>query len=213
MPDTRRRGDGLVRAIYSSTLAELAESSFEELSFEKIALRARTGKAALYRRWSTPADLVLAALTDPVAGFGETPPPRTGDLRADLMVLLGGLARVLDEPHGRALVQLITQRQRHPELFERVRDLVLRPRQELILAVLGEAVARGEARPEAVTARIAAVGPRLVLVGHLEAGPLPENEIAAIVDEVLRPLAGQVAKTMPVDECVVDNASRNAERD
>ncbi|WP_328615985.1 TetR/AcrR family transcriptional regulator [Amycolatopsis sp. NBC_00355] len=180
MPDTRRRGDDLLRAIYSSTLAELAEGSFEELSFEKIALRAHTGKAALYRRWSTPADLVLAALADPVAGFAETPPPRTGSLRGDLLVLLGGLARVLGEPHGRALVQLITQRRRHPELFERVRDLVLRPRQDLILDLLGE---RG-------TARLAAVGPRLVLVAHLESGPVPGTEIAAIVDEVLLPLVG-----------------------
>jgi AcrR family transcriptional regulator len=180
MPDTRRRGDDLVRAIYSSTLAELAESSFEELSFEKIALRAHTGKAALYRRWSTTAELVLAALTDPAAGFGETPPPRTGSLRGDLMVLLGGFARVLDEPHGRALVQLITQRQRHPALFDRVRDLVLRPRHELILELLGEAG----------TARLAAVGPRLVLVEHVESGSVSEAEVAAIVDEVLLPLVG-----------------------
>jgi AcrR family transcriptional regulator len=180
MSETRRRGDDLVRAIYASTLVELAGSSFEELSFEKIALRARTGKAALYRRWSSPADLVLAALADPVAGFAETPPPRTGSLRGDLLVLLGGLARVLDEPHGRALLQLITQRQRHPELFERVRDLVLRPRQDLILELLGEAG----------TALIAAVGPRLVLVQHIESGSVGEAEVAAIVDEVLLPLVG-----------------------
>ncbi|MEA5367056.1 TetR/AcrR family transcriptional regulator [Amycolatopsis sp., V23-08] len=180
MPDTRRRGDDLVRAIYSSALAELAESSFEELSFEKIALRARTGKAALYRRWSTTADLVLDALTDPAAGFGETRPPRTGSLRGDLMVLLGGFAWILDEPHGRALVQLITQRQRHPALFERVRELVFRPRQELIQELLGKAG----------TARLAAVGPRLVLVAHIESGPVSEAEVEAIVDEVLLPLVG-----------------------
>jgi AcrR family transcriptional regulator len=180
MPVTRRRGDALVRAVYSSTLAELAEAGFEELSFEKIALRARTGKAALYRRWSSPADLVLAALADPVAGFGETPPPHTGSLRGDLLVLLGGFARVLDEPHGRALVQLITQRQRHPALFDRVRDLVFRPRQDLILQLLGEAG----------TPRIAAVGPRLVLVGHIESGSVTEAEVEAIVDEVLLPLVG-----------------------
>ena len=188
MAETRRRGDALVRAIYETTLAELAETSFEELSFERIATRARTGKAALYRRWPSPEDLVLAALTDPVAGFGETPPPATGSLRADLLVLLGGLARVLDEPHGRALRPLLTQRARHPRLFTRIRELVLRPRQELIVELLAEAVARGEARPSAVTARLAAVGPRLVLVEHLEAGVVTEEEVEAIVDEVLLPL-------------------------
>jgi AcrR family transcriptional regulator len=188
MTETRRRGDALVRAILESALRELAETSFEELSFEKVAVRARTGKAALYRRWSTPADLVLAALTDPVAGFGATPPPGTGSLRGDLLTLLGGLARVLDEPHGRALLALITQRARHPELFARVRSLVLRPRQELILDLLAHAAERGEARPAAVTARIAAVGPRLVLVEHLEAGAVTVAEVTTIVDEVLLPL-------------------------
>jgi AcrR family transcriptional regulator len=188
MTETRRRGDALVRAILESTLAELAETSFEELSFEKVAARARTGKAALYRRWSTPEDLVLAALTNPVAGFGETAPPGTGSLRGDLLVLLEGLARVLDEPPGRALLPLITQRARHPKLFARIRALVLRPRQELILGLLADAAERGEARPAAVTARIAAVGPRLVLLEHVEAGVVTTTEVATIVDEVLLPL-------------------------
>jgi AcrR family transcriptional regulator len=188
MPETRRRGDALVRAIYETTLAELAETSFAELSFEKIAARARTGKAALYRRWPSPANLVLAALTDPVAGFGETPSPRTGSLRGDLLALLGGLARVLDEPHGRALRPLLTQRARHPELYDRIRALVLRPRQELITQLLADAVSRGEARPAAATARIAAVGPRLVLAEHMDAGTVTGAEVTAIVDEVLLPL-------------------------
>ena len=188
MTGTRRRGDALVAAILEATLAELAGTGFEDLSFEKVATRARTGKAALYRRWSTPEDLVLAALTDPVAGFAETPPPRIGTLRGDLLTLLGGLARVLDEPHGRALLPLVTQRARHPELFARVRALVLRPRQELILAVLAEAAECGEARPGAVTARFAAVGARLVFLEHVETGVVKPAEVAAIVDEVLLPL-------------------------
>ncbi|MEV6831116.1 TetR/AcrR family transcriptional regulator [Amycolatopsis sp. NPDC051102] len=188
MAETRRRGDALVRAILEATLAELAEASFEELTFEKVAARARTGKAALYRRWATPEDLVLAALTDPDAGFGEPRPPQTGTLRGDLLALLGGLARVLDEPLGRALRPLITQRARHPQLFARIRALVLRPRQELILGLLADAAERGEARPAAATARIAAVGPRLVLVEHVEAGTVTAAEVTAIVDEVLLPL-------------------------
>jgi hypothetical protein len=54
--------------------------------------------------------------------------------------------------------------------------------------VLAEAVSRGEARPSAVTARLAAVGPRLVLVEHIEAGVVAQAEVEAIVDEVLLPL-------------------------
>jgi len=117
----RRRGDALTGAIYRAVLDELARTSFEELSFDKIAPAAGTGKAALYRRWSTPAELVMAALNDPATGFGEVPaPPGTGTLRGDLIALLTGLAGSLGEPRGRALRPLIAQRRRHPGLFDEV---------------------------------------------------------------------------------------------
>ncbi|WP_436757739.1 TetR/AcrR family transcriptional regulator C-terminal ligand-binding domain-containing protein [Streptosporangium sp. V21-05] len=185
---TRRRGDALTRAIYLTTLTELAETSFEELGFDRIASRTGTGKASLYRRWATPAELVMDALTDPVSGFGEPAKPETGALRTDLLVLLRGLARALDEPHGRALRPLMTQRSRHPELYERVRALILRPRQELLLSLLRAAADRGEVRPAAVTDRVAAVGPRLVVAEQMDTGAVSAADVEAIVDEVLMPL-------------------------
>ncbi|WP_371783481.1 TetR-like C-terminal domain-containing protein [Streptosporangium subroseum] len=185
---TRRRGDALTRAIYLTTLIELAETSFEELSFDKIASRTGTGKASLYRRWTTPAELVLDALTDPVSGFGEPVKPETGALRTDLVALLHGLAQVLDEPHGRALRPLMTQRPRHPELYDRVRTLIVQPRQEIILGLLRAAADRGEVRPAAVTARVAAVGPRLVVAEQMDIGTVSAADVEAIVDEVLIPL-------------------------
>ncbi|MDR7277003.1 TetR/AcrR family transcriptional regulator [Catenuloplanes atrovinosus] len=192
---TRRRGDELTRAIYLATLAELAETSFDKLSFDRVAARAGTGKGGIYRRWASPADLVLAALTDPLCGFPDTPDPRTGSLRTDLLTLLRGFAHALDEPHGRALRPLMAQRARHPHLYERIRDLVFRPRQEMILGVLRTAVDRGEARPGAVTPRIAALGPRLVLASHMDAGPVPDTETTAIVDEILIPLIRPLSPT------------------
>src|SRR6187551_315250 len=68
-PATRRRGPALTEAIYLATLDELIRDGFADLSFDKIAKAAGTGKAALYRRWAGPEDLVLAALTDPGTGF------------------------------------------------------------------------------------------------------------------------------------------------
>lgn len=186
----RRRGDALTGAIYLATLEELARTGLEPLAFDRIAAVAGAGKASLYRRWATPAELVLAALTDPLTGFGEpTPEPGTGTLRGDLVELLTGLARVLEQPHGRALRPLVAQRERHPELHARVVELVLAPRQRLLLRVLERAVERGEADPAAVTPRVATVGPRLVLTEHDHRGPVSAAEVEAIVDEVLLPLA------------------------
>jgi AcrR family transcriptional regulator len=186
---TRRRGDVLTNAIYRAVLDELARTSFEELAFDKIASAAGTGKAALYRRWSTPAELVLAALTDPEAGFGETAAqPHTGTLRGDLIALLEHLARSLDQPRGRALRPLIAHRHRHPQLFEQVRRQVIRPHQEVLLRVLREAADRGEVAPERVTPRAASVGPRLIVFESWERDQVAGAEIEAIVDEVLIPM-------------------------
>lgn len=185
---TRRRGAALTRAIYLATLEQLAATSFEELRFDKIAMRAGTGKAALYRRWDVPAQLVLAALSDPETGFCEPTAPATGSLREDLTLILGGLAQSLTEPRGRALRPLLSQHSRHPDLFDQVFDSLIVPHQRVLLDVAGAAAERGEADPRAVTQRIASVGPRLIIMESMHREPVPQSEVSAIVDDVLLPL-------------------------
>jgi len=58
---------------------------------------------------------------------------------------------------------------------------------------LRDAAARGEARPESVTRRIAKVGPRLVIMESWERGHVAPDEVVAIVDEILIPLTGAAA--------------------
>lgn len=186
---TRRRGDSLTEAIYRTTLRELAEHGFDKLSFDKIAASAGTGKASLYRRWSTPAELVLDALTDPVSGFGEPTEPRTGSLRGDLVHLLNSLARgVAELPHGRAFLPLITQRPRHPELYASVRRLVIEPRRQQIMNILRAAADRGEIDESVITPLVAAVGPSLVIAALMDHDRVTRTEVAAIVDQVVLPL-------------------------
>lgn len=177
-----------MRAIHLAALRELAETSLEELSFDKIAARAGTGKAVLYRRWKTPAELVLDALTDPDAGFGAPLEPNTGSLRADLIAVLRDYARALDEPRGRALRPLMTQRPRHPELYAEVYRLIVQPRLEATLGILRAAAERGEVAQEAVTERVASVGTGMIVMQHMTQGAIPDAEIEAVVDEILLPL-------------------------
>jgi hypothetical protein len=77
---------------------------------------------------------------------------------------------------------------RHPELFDEVRRAVIAPHQELVMAVLLEALDRGEAVPGRVTERVAAVGPKLVVSESWERGRVDDTEVEAIVDEVLVPI-------------------------
>jgi AcrR family transcriptional regulator len=188
-PSTRRRGRALTEAIYLATLQELALTGFTALSFDKIATTAGTGKAALYRRWPGVDALVLAALTDPAIGFGHPlVPPRTGSLRTDLITLLTQFVHALGEPRGRALLPLVAHRHQHPELSEQVWSSVVRPAQDVLLAVLGDAAARGEADPARITRLSASVGPRMLLVEAWRAGSVGDDKVVEIVDEVLVPL-------------------------
>jgi AcrR family transcriptional regulator len=185
----RRRGTALIEAIYLATLEELARTSFAELSFDKIATAAGTGKAALYRRWTGPDELVLAALTDPGTGFGRAPvPPGTGSMRGDLIALLTHFVHTLDEPRGRSLRPLIAYRHQHADLFERVWQSVIRPAQQVLLGVLAEAAARGEADPARVTERAASVGPQLLLLQAWRAGTVGDEDVTGVVDDILVPL-------------------------
>jgi len=120
---------------------------------------------------------------------GDPPsPPRTGSLRTDLITLLTQFARVLDEPRGQAMRPLLAHRHQHPELFEQVWTSVIRPAQKALLGVLGEAAERGEADAARVTERTAAIGPRMLLVEVWRAGSVGDDEVAAVVDEILVPL-------------------------
>jgi hypothetical protein len=59
---------------------------------------------------------------------------------------------------------------------------------DAVVRVLRPAAARGDARPEAVTARIAGVGPRLIIIEHMDHGTVSDAEIEGIVTEVVLPL-------------------------
>ncbi|MET8136904.1 TetR/AcrR family transcriptional regulator [Streptomyces sp. NPDC005251] len=87
----RRRGEELEAALLEAAWQELVEVGFAKLTMESVAVRARTGVAVLYRRWSNKTDLTIAAIRH----FRLTHPveiPDTGSLRDDLLALLENAA-------------------------------------------------------------------------------------------------------------------------
>ena len=59
----RKRGAALEDAILDAAYTELSEVGYTAFSVEAVAARARTGKASIYRRWPTRAQLMLDALS------------------------------------------------------------------------------------------------------------------------------------------------------
>jgi AcrR family transcriptional regulator len=187
---TRRRGLVLEQAIYAAVLAELAEVGYANLALDRVAQRARIGRASLYRRWSAKSDLVADAVAQALPPLEA--PPDTGDVRRDLLAcfeqmyrLLGGLGRLafqavaaeLHDPGDNALITLIRER-------------VLEPRLQVVLDVLLKGAGRGQIRAEAAVPILARTGPGLMLQHLLLFGaPPPRAQIEDIVDRVILPAA------------------------
>jgi AcrR family transcriptional regulator len=183
----RRRGWALEEAIYRAALDELAEHSFEGLSIERIAHRAGTGKSAIYRRWPTKLDLVVATLVHAFPSPG--PATTTGDLRTDLLEFHQRMAEALDGALGAALRANVGQHRQHPELAAALQERILAPRHRILGALLAAGAARGDVRPTALTPECIETGPALVRQHFIESGQRPsDQDIRLLVDNVLIPM-------------------------
>ena len=119
---TRRRGDALERAIYDAVFRQLQTVGYSGLTMEGVAGCARTGKAALYRRWTGKDDLVVDAIDHALPSLADL--PDHGDLRQDLLDLLRRMAAMLNSPTGCALQCLLAVADRGQVRPEVARQLV-----------------------------------------------------------------------------------------
>ncbi|MEU2253480.1 TetR/AcrR family transcriptional regulator [Nocardia xishanensis] len=183
----RRRGEVLEQAILQAAAEELAEVGYAGFGIDRVAIRAGTNKTTIYRRWPSRAALAVAAFRD-AALTGEL--PDTGDLRTDAVAMLRGAADRMASRQGELLQVLATEMHSQPDLLREVRDQLLGAGVTRWLTVLGRAVARGQARPEALSPRIATVAVDLLRNEYLVRGvtTIPDSTITEIIDTIYLPL-------------------------
>ncbi|HZJ28120.1 MAG TPA: TetR/AcrR family transcriptional regulator [Acidimicrobiia bacterium] len=146
MNDPRRPGRPRSReidaAVLDATGVLFAELGYAGVSVEQVAETAGVGKAAIYRRYPTKADLITAAVSCIIDQIG--PAPDSGTLRGDLVELARGYVRMLtSSAAGRAIPAMLLARGRDPELARQHSRLVSERREES-LVILRRAIDRGE---------------------------------------------------------------------
>jgi AcrR family transcriptional regulator len=195
----RRRGEALYAAIFDAALAELTEVGYARLTMERVAARARTSKASLYKRWPGRADLVLAALRH---RRGEpSPTPDTGSLHGDVLALLRAGAAQLNGLMGDVVRGLMAEGLGEATPIATVRTTMFDTRNRRMTEVLERAAARGEIRAEAITPRYVAVASALVDHHFLFYGaPIADDVLTGIVDDVLLPLLTRPADSTSLEE-------------
>ncbi|MFD7431671.1 TetR/AcrR family transcriptional regulator [Streptomyces sp. NPDC059814] len=184
---TRRRGAVLEEAILRAAVAELTETGYAALTMDKVAARAGTNKNALYRRWPNRLALGIAAYRQLAQAVQ---PPDTGSLRGDVLELLRRANRNWSSPFGAILRELISAAGGASELLAQLQDQSGDAAAAPWLTVLGRAVARGEASPEALHPRVATVAMVLLRNEFVVRGlpTAPDDVLVEIVDEVYLPL-------------------------
>ncbi|MFF7209653.1 TetR/AcrR family transcriptional regulator [Streptomyces sp. NPDC008238] len=184
---TRRRGAALEEAILAAAVDELTESGYAGLTMDRVAARAGTNKNALYRRWPHRLALGIAAYRRMTT---SVPLPDTGDLREDVLELLRGANRHWSSPLGAVLRELLAAAGGTAELLGQLQDQSGDAVAAPWLTVLGRAVARGEAAPEALHPRVATVAVVLLRNEFVVRGvpTAPDDVLVEIVDEVYLPL-------------------------
>ncbi|MFU0438056.1 TetR/AcrR family transcriptional regulator [Streptomyces sp. BG2AG] len=122
-PDASRRSDRSRRAIYAAALALVGENGYRRTTIEGIAARAGVGKQTIYRWWPSKAAVLMEAFLDLAAraaeqavpegaavsqGGGEYGIPDTGDLAADLKLVLRATVDELNDPLMEAPTRALT---------------------------------------------------------------------------------------------------------
>ncbi|KAA9151063.1 TetR/AcrR family transcriptional regulator [Amycolatopsis acidicola] len=194
---TRRRGEELETAILEAAWAELHEVGYNALTMEAVAARAGTSKPVIYRRWSSRAELVLAA-------WARRQPrrpivPDSGSLRQDLLALFTRVARRADRIMSEMVAGVLGEAFRHPEVTALLREqLRTSPLTDTIRAVVRNATARGELPEVEISRRVAMVPLDLIRNETITwGGPLSRETIEELVDEVYLPLLRGLAPKSP----------------
>jgi AcrR family transcriptional regulator len=133
----------ITSAITEAVLDDLAAHGYGRLSMEAVAKRAGVSKSALYRRWPSKQDMVIAVLSEFSVPKAEV--PDTGSLREDLLATLRAVQDWLTRPlFATILPDLTAEAARNPTLAGAIADTIGEPRRALGAATLRRAIDRGE---------------------------------------------------------------------
>lgn len=179
----RRRDPACDVAILAATLDAFVEDGYAGVSIENIAARAGVGKATIYRRYASKAELVVEAVR---AGACVTDHlPETGDLRADLRSMLLPLVERLRGERGKVLITLMGERSRHPDLAAEFERSVVGAKRQHMRKLVRTAVERGDLPADTDVELIAEAGAALVWHHALNGLPLDDDLPDRVLELIL----------------------------
>lgn len=185
----RPRDESRDADILEAARVELAERGYDRMTMAGVAARASAGKATVYRRWPSKADLVIDSMVCAAqAAIGIEDVPDTGSLQGDLESVKELGSR--DDAVWGAITGLIAQVGHSKELRDAVHERLVYPRVALVRALLARAEARGETAPGVDLDLVAAVPTAMIIYRLKVTGePVDSAFLTAMIDDVVVPAA------------------------
>jgi AcrR family transcriptional regulator len=174
----------------------LAEEGWGRLNSDRIAARARAGKAGIYRRWPSMAELARSA----VCRFSLVAVPADGgSVRSDLVELAQRWTRPLDREE-RAVASLVGAARHEEALRHGLEAAVVRPLADAVAEIGSRAGRRGEPVDDDRLALLGSVLQAFWWQRYIAAGDgaMTRAQVESVVDDVLVPIVAPADAARPV---------------
>ncbi|MGW0180474.1 TetR/AcrR family transcriptional regulator [Nocardia sp. NPDC003345] len=182
----RPRDSRVDTALLAAAAQLIADHGYGALTFQAVADAAGTSRPALYRRYTSRADLVVSML---IARYGLQPGAEDlGGIEAELFAIQQHQRELFNDPVlRRAVPGLLEELGRTPEVARRFQEQFLRPRRRSTATILERAVARGEVTTEVDPEWLCDLitGPMLMRALIPELGPIDEELVQRTVRSAL----------------------------
>ena len=178
--------------ILDAALDVLAETGYDGMTIDMVASRAKAGKATLYRRWPSKAELVIDAVACMKKNMqGNEPLPDTGTLRGDLIALIKPHSIEDSERKTQIMAGLMSMISQAPELADAANAAIMEPRAALNRQLMQRAVERGEVSADCDIETIALITPCMVTYRTLMLKkPVDREYLVSLIDGVILPALG-----------------------
>lgn len=176
-------------AIMQAAIELVAEIGYDRLTIDAVAARARAGKATVYRRWPSKAELVAEACSCVVLDGLDR--PDTGSIRTDMIAIAENIwVRSGPVPRAAVMAGLMSALLANPDLRDAVQHTTRAP-QTVVAPVIQAAVERGEIPPPDDMELLSMVMPGMCMFHFAKTGIAPDSQfIETVVDRIFLPALG-----------------------
>jgi AcrR family transcriptional regulator len=141
----RPRDESIDRDVVTALFDLVKELGLGAVTMDAIAERAGVSKASIYRRWDTKEAMLVDGLASLVSSVVT---PTGDDIRAALTEILDQACDFLDSRAGNAFPWLVGEVTAGTPLGSEYAESVVRPRRQIVAAVIRRGVETGQLRPD-----------------------------------------------------------------